>query len=94
MEAAWSLSSDFVSPSSVLEPCLFSGEIRNLPPGETSQSLATAAAMGRRQPQVAQNMATVFCGSWHVIQAGCVSSTGRAWGRARCSGYSVVVWGK
>lgn len=58
--AVWSLSLDFVSPSSVLEPCLFSGGIRNLPPGETSQSLPTPAAMGRRQPQVPQNVATCF----------------------------------
>ena len=34
LAAAWSLSLDFASPSLFLEPCLFSGEIRNFPPGK------------------------------------------------------------
>lgn len=62
------------APKLIIEPCLFflerSGTFHQV---RTGRSLARAAAMGRRQPQVAQSVAMwpcVFCGSWHVIQVG------------------------
>lgn len=45
---AWSLSLDFVSPSLVLEPCLFSGEIRNLPPGKDRSESCYSGSDGEK----------------------------------------------
>lgn len=60
LAAAWNLSLDFVSPSWVLEPCLFSGEIRNFPPGKNRLEPCYSSSNRRRQLQVAQNVAVCF----------------------------------